>query len=174
METISTTMDQWDDFLSPDIGSGFEFIWNMIKTWYLFIVAVFLVEFPFLMLAQWIRNAHIGDPWLWQITILGGFPLLPMALLILVSGPQIYSIFRPDYFGIPIVKAFRPYLLVAGIFLLPAWLELITKQYYAVKDQSHLVIALHLAGNLLVANLWLVAMRSIGLFGRHFHSILPW
>ncbi len=174
METISTTMDQWDDFLSPDIGAGFEFIWNMIKTWYLFVVAVILVEVPFLLLAGWLQNARIGWPWLWQTITLAGFILLPMALLILASGPQMYSILRPDYFGIPIVRAFRPYLLVAAIFLLAAWFELITKQYHAVQDQSRLVIAMHLAGNLLAANLWLVAMRAIGLFGRHFHSVLPW
>ena len=174
METIANTLAGWDEYLLPEVGSGFEFIGGVIQSLYLYIVALILMELPFLLLVNWMQNSQIGAPWMRQALTLGGFVLFPIALLVLTGGPEIYCIFRPDYLLLPIVRAAGPYAVVVGIFVLAGWVEIASVQYHAVKDRSIFIVLLHWAGNVLAALLGLAAMRSIGLFGRHYRCKFPW
>ncbi len=174
MDTIANTLIDWDEYLLPEIGSGFEFIGGVIKSLYLFVSALILMELPFLYLVNWMKCHDYGSPWLWHALTLGGFVLFPMALLILNSGPEIYSIFRPDYLLKPIFRAPGAYAVVVGTFVLAGAAELASAQYNPVRDQPRSILLLHWAGNILAALLGLAAMRTIGLFGRHYRCHLPW
>ena len=70
LETIPKTHHQWATSFRPISARGSNQFGNMMKTWYLFLVAVILVEVPFLLLAGWLEKAHIGPPWLWHIITL--------------------------------------------------------------------------------------------------------
>lgn len=174
METIANTLIDWDEYLIPEIGSGFEFLGGVIKSLYLFVAAFVLMELPFLMLSNWMQKQQYGSPWMWHALTLGGLILFPMALLILNGGPEIYSIFRPDYLLKPIFRAPGAYAVVVGMFVLAGGIELASGQYSPVKDQPTSILLLHWVGNVLAAFLGLAAMRMIGLFGRHYRCNLPW
>jgi hypothetical protein len=83
-------------------------------------------------------------------------------------------VFRQDYIYKPIARAFWPYLLVAGLFLLVWELELRTIGYGRLIGSGYFVIGLHLLVNLAVQTLTIIVMRSIGLFYRHFSCYFPW
>jgi hypothetical protein len=174
METISNTLIGWDEYLLPEVGGGFEFLGGVIKSLYLFIVALILMELPFLYLANWMMNHHVGAPWMWHALTLGGFVLFPMALLILSAGPEMYSIVRPDYLLLPIARAPGAYAVVVGMCMLAGWFEIASAELVPGKNKPVSTLVLHWAGNVLAALLGLVAMRIVGLFGRHYRGKLPW
>ena len=109
-----------------------------------------------------------------HILSLVGLFAFPMAVLTFSAGGDISMVFRPDYLFKPIARAFRPYLLVAGLFVLAWELQLRTIGYGMLLGSDNLVIGLHLLANLAVQALAIIAMRSIGLFYRHYSCHFPW
>jgi len=78
---------------------------------------------------------------------------------------------RPDYLIVPIFRAFVPYLIAVALLVLASVLETQTSQY----DQlPFMALASRLGLNLVVQALAIIAMRSIGLFHRHYSCYLPW
>ncbi len=57
--------------------------------------------------------------------------------------------------------------------MLAAALEWKTVGYIQLKNESDFVVALHLVANIAVVFLTVFAMRSVGLFGRHYNCYLP-
>jgi hypothetical protein len=78
---------------------------------------------------------------------------------------------RPDYFLITISRAFKPYLVTALLLGAAAVLAMLTSQY---SGRSSVVDTGYLLLNLTVQVVLLLAMRSIGLFFRHYNCLLPW
>jgi len=105
---------------------------------------------------------------------IGLFAVLPMAILTFSAGGDVLMVFRPDYLYKPVAKAFWPYLLTAGLFVLACELQLRTIGYGRLIGSDILVIGLHLLANLAVQALVIVSMRSMGLFYRHYSCYFPW
>jgi hypothetical protein len=81
------------------------------------------------------------------------------------------TFFRPDYFLGPIFKAFGPYSVTVLLLFAAALLE-----KYTIQNTSagFLVTTGHLAMNLAVQFIAIFAMRSIGLFLRHYNCYFAW
>jgi hypothetical protein len=170
MEIICSAANEIDELPEVYMGGLFGFIWNVIKSLTIFSIGLFAVLLP---CAVFIAiSGHIGI--IAHVLSIVGLFVFPMAVLTVSAAPEISMVFRPGYIYKPIAKAFWPYVLAASLFLLAWELQLRTIGYGELIGSDKLVIGLHLLANLAVQALAIVAMRSIGLFYRHYNCYIPW
>ena len=156
----------------PDVvmGGFYGFIWHVVKSIYIFLIALLVVELPFLITAIISKIVEVELSALKYIFMLGGLFLFPMALLTVAIGRDL-TMLRPDYFLIPIFRAFKPYLAMSMLLGAAGFLQMQTSQY---TGQGPLAATGHLLLNLIAQVLILMAMRAIGFFYRHYTCCLPW
>ena len=170
MEIICTTANETDELPDVYMGGLFGFIWNVIKSLSIFSIGLFAVLVPSALFALITGSTGVVS----HLLSLVGLFAFPMAVLIFSTAPEILMVFRQDYLYKPIARAFWPYLLVAGLFLLTWELQLRTISYGRLIGSDNLIIGLHLLANLAVQALAIISMRSIGLFYRHYSCYFPW
>ncbi len=159
------------------LGTSITFMWYIIKPFFLFSVTMAVVQLPFIIALILLKDEGMTFENIWQaefgllhiLFILGLF-LFPIAILTTAVGKDI-TMFRPDYLLRPVFKAFIPYLVTAILLIAAALLETQTTQFTGA---DLLTTAGHLAINLAVQLIAIFAMRSIGLFYRHYNCHLPW
>jgi hypothetical protein len=174
MEIISMMANEVDEMPEVDMGDIFGFIWNVVKSLAVFVFAFIVVELPCIL---YITISGDRGPDRSIITIILSFMglfLFPMAILLLGVAGEAGLLLRPDYFFKPIVGAFRPYLVVVGLFIAAVQLQLMTKGYGQVMGKSSLIISLNLLAGLGVQVIAIIAMRSMGLFYRHYRCYFDW
>ena len=170
MEIICTTANDTDELPDVYMGGLFGYMWNVIKSLSIFAIGLFAVLLPSVIFISISRSTGVVS---YVLSLIGLFAF-PMAILIFSAGGDVLMVFRPDYIFKPVAKAFWPYLLVAGLFVLTWELQLRTIGYGRLIDSGNLVIGLHLLANLAVQMLAIISMRSIGLFYRHYSCYFPW
>ena len=175
MATIERTAINSQDLPEVDVGSGFAFFWTLIKSIYLFIVAIVLAELPFLAII-WVLYNGLGIGWMWLRYLLGltGLFFVPMLLLAVSSAKEMWMALRPDFIVVPVLKAFGPYVVCAVLMAIAGILQVLALRYDAMQEPSKLVIAGQLAFNFVAVIAGIVAMRSVGLFFRHYECYFPW
>ena len=157
------------------IGGFRGFVWNAIRSVFVFFIALVAVQLPLLITFLITRKIGVEGRWLMIVLAIGGFFMFPMAILTFSISRDLLLLFRIDQFILTIVKAFRPYLLVASLVILAAAL-----QYKTVGFSSQLArrgagaVPLHLLANIAIQPLIIIAMRTIGLFYRHYSCFLRW
>lgn len=174
MEIIGGATIDEDELPGVDMGMGFEFVWNIIKSIYLFVVALIVAELPFVVIITILGKMGLEWSALSHVLLLVGLFSFPMVILILTTADQLWMVFRPDYIWRPITKALRPYLVTAGLVMLAAVLQWLTVGYSELPGRTRTVVGLHLAANIGVQIIAIIAMRSVGLFCRHYGCYLAW
>ena len=169
-----------DDRL-PDIylGEALGVVWLMLRPFLIFFVTLFLVELPLIIaLALSGGNVPLQDLW----NDFGGLPLhlrvlamlglfvFPAAILTNATGKD-FTLLRPDYLLRPVVRAFVPYVVTVALLVGMCVLQWHTTQY---TGSNLTTTAWHLAINLAVQVVAIVAMRSVGLFYRHYSGYFKW
>ena len=163
------------------LGSGIAFFWNIIKPFFIFFCTMVIVQLPFIITLMLLQDKGLTFRNFWQLEfgwrlllqllfIIGLF-LFPMAILTAAIGRD-PTLFRPDYFLLPIYRTAIPYLLIVAFLAAACLFEIQTKQFDV--EAPLLITVLHLTLNLSVQVIAIVAMRSIGLFYRHYSCHLPW
>lgn len=170
MEIICTTANYTDELPDVYMGGLFGFIWNVVKSLSIFSIGLIAVLLPCAIVISIAGSTGVVA----HVLSLVGLFAFPMAVLIFSAAPRVSMVFRPDCFYKPAVRAFWPYLLTAGLFLLAWELEMRTIGYGSLIGSGHYIVGLHLLANLAVQALAIVAMRSIGLFYRHYSSYFSW
>jgi len=176
MEIIHSTA--FDDEQLPDVYMGglFGFIWNIIKSVFLFAIALIIVLLPCIISLAILRKPGAQLPLLSHILAVTGLFAFPMAILTLSVGREATMLLRPDHLIRPVIRAFCPYLVPVVLFVLTCqlqvWLEM--RGYGQLLHERNIVVALHLLANLGVQVIAIIAMRSIGLFYRHHSCHFPW
>jgi hypothetical protein len=172
-EMIYTTAFDEDNLPKATLGGFFgfyELIWKIIQSLYYIFAILLVVGLPFLITALFFLTTGFKCPALLYLLLFVALFLSPMAILN-VSVGQDLTLLRPDYLLVPIFRAFKPYvvtvILLAAAFLLQSQ----AKQY---SFQNPAAAAGHLMLNLVAQYLVLIAMRSIGLFARHYGCHLSW
>ncbi|RKY07915.1 MAG: hypothetical protein DRP66_05650 [Planctomycetota bacterium] len=164
-----------DELPDIEMGEGLAWIATIIKSIYLFIVALILAELPFMAAGAILReNFGIDCPWLRHALVLAGFFFFPMVLLTISSADQLWLVFRPDYIVVPICRAFRPYLVCTGLVGVAVLMQLMTVEYGALEDARWWLVAGHLLFDILAVIVAVLAMRSVGLFYRHYSCYFGW
>lgn len=172
-----------DDDLLPEIeiGTSITFILYVIGPFLTFAFTLFLVEWPFLLGLSLVQDQGIafsnlfsgstGLHRLLQALLLGGLFLFPAAILAVSAGGT-SSLLRPDYLLAPLPRAFLPYLTAVALLVAVCLLEMHTTQFEPKADLK--ATLLNLAHNLLVQVVAIFAMRSIGLYYRHYGCYFKW
>lgn len=170
MEMIYTTAYEQDKLPEVIVG-GFKGLCKRIgKSVYIFLIMLIVIELPYFV-AAFVSN-RLGAEWpvLLYALMFAGLYFFPVAILSAAVGKDL-TLLRPDYFVITISRAFVPYLVTALLLGAAVVVQIYAKQY---SGQSQAVAAGHLLLNLAVQFIALIAMRSIGLFFRHYSCLLPW
>ena len=163
-----------DELPEVDIGAGFEFLWNIFKSIYLFAVAVIVAELPFIIIVTLLGKMGIELPGLFGALMLAGLLSFPMVILTLSTESRLWMVFRVDYLWVPILKAFRPYAVTAGLVVLGGLLQWFTVDYNQLSGQNKTIVGLHLAAHIGAQIIIIIAMRTIGLFYRHYSCYFPY
>jgi len=162
------------------LGTSFTFLWYVIQPIMVFFGTMILVQFPFIIALMLLGDTSVTYETMWaersgfhlllQGLFIFGLFLFPMAILTTAIGKSI-TLLRPDYFLIQISKKFIPYLIIVALLVLFGILEMHTTQYTGADLATTMK---HLGYNLAVQAVAIIAMRSIGLFYRHYSCHLCW
>jgi len=146
------------------------FLWNILKTIYTVFIVLLVLGLPCIIALLITKKMGISSPVLLWALMLGGLFVFPAAMLNIAVGKDL-TMLRPDYLLTPIYRAFGPYLTLAALCIAGAVLAIQARQY----SGANLAInAGWLTVNLAVQVIAIIAMRSIGLFYRHYSCHLPW
>jgi len=163
------------------LGTSITFLWYVIKPFLIFFSTMVAVQLPFIIALRLLHDKGLTYVNMWQtgiglhsllqiLFILGLF-VFPIAVLTVAVGRDI-TLLRPGYLFKPICSAFIPYLVVVVLLVAFGVLEMQTSQYDA--QMSPPIITGRLTFNLVTQVIAVIAMRSIGLFYRHYNCHLPW
>ena len=170
MEIIHLTAIDVEELPDIDMGDFFGFIWNVIKSLVIFTVALIVVLLPCILYIGFTQDQGIVS----YLLGLTGLFAFPMAILTVSISGDITTVFRVDHFLRPISKAFGPYLVVVALFVTAWELQLRTIEYGDLLGSGAIIVGLHLLAKLAVQMAALIAIRSIGLFYRHYRCHFPW
>jgi len=170
MEVIYSTAFEADKLPEVNVGGCAGLFWRIVKSVYTFFIVLLVVELPYIVAALILKKMEVESPVLLRVLMLGGLFLFPMAILTAAVGRDL-TMLRPDYFLVTICRATRPYLVTAALLGAAGVLHMHASQY---SGQGFATATGHLLLNLAAQALALVAMRSIGLFYRHYGCCLPW
>jgi hypothetical protein len=155
-------------------------VWYVIKPFLIFSYTMFIVQLPFIIALVLLEDKGVTYENMWQartglhlllqtLFIFGLF-IFPMAILTTAVGKDL-TLLRPDYLVVPILKAPVSYLVVVALLVAASLLQTRTKQF---EDLAFAITAANLALNLAVQVVAIIAMRSIGLFYRHYSCYFKW
>ncbi|MEA3224402.1 MAG: hypothetical protein U9Q07_00510, partial [Planctomycetota bacterium] len=137
---------------------------------YVCFVALLVVALPLMVYVIISEITEARCAAFFYVLVFCGVFLLPMAIVTLAVGKDL-TMLRPDYLLVTISRAFGPYLVTAMLLGAAVAIQTQASQY---DGQGATAAAGHLLLNLTVQAFALVAMRSIGLFYRHYNSYFPW
>ena len=172
----------YDEDLLPEIylGTSITFAWYVIQPLLTFCYTLALAEVPFLIVMNLLKDSGITfhnfgsdlSPLhlLAQFFFILGLFVFPAAILTTAVGKDL-AMLRPDCLLAPILRKFFPYVAVVLMLAAACFIQFHAPQYTGARP---LVTALHLALNLLVQVIAIVAMRAIGLFYRHYAPYFRW
>lgn len=164
METINESAFGCDTL--PDIfsGGGFAFIGEAVKSIYCFAVAFVIALVPAFVIINLLNAAGIAWQPLEIAVVAVCLTGVPLVLAMLALGIAPWMLFRFDRIAVIIVKTFRPYCLTAAVTLAALLLVALTVGFFAASESAP-PAPLMLAG--------LFAMRTIGLYARHYFPQFP-
>jgi hypothetical protein len=174
MEIIYSTAFHEEQLPEVYMGGLFGFIWNIVKSLYMFAVSLVIVALPCIIFIVISANMGVKLPVIAHILALAGLFAFPMAILTFAIGRDLTIVARPDHILKPIAKAFWPYLVAVGLFVLAWELQYLTVGYGKLLGSGKVIVGLHLLANIAAQALALISMRSIGLFHRHYNCYFPW
>jgi len=168
------------EFSTSELGGGVAYLLYIINPFITFLYTMLIVQMPFIIALVMLEDkgltyenmwqARTGLNLLLQVLLILGLFLFPVAILTTAVGKHL-TLFRPDYVLTPILKAPISYLLVVAWLVAAALLENHTTQF---KNASLAITAVDLGLNLAVQVVAIIAMRSIGLFYRHYSYYFKW
>ena len=181
MEIIySTAFDR--ETLPELVVGGLKGFWPLIaRNVYICFVALLVVGLPliaYVMISEAVqgssaifsKDSQAKSPAIFYALITLAVFLVPMALVTLAVGKDL-KMLRPDYLLITVYRTFGPYLVTAVLFGAAVAIQTQASQY---DNQGVAAAAGHLLLNLAVQVVALVAVRSMGLFYRHYSSYFSW
>ena len=181
LNIISQTAIDDDQLPEIEIGTSITWILYVVGPMFTFLYTLFLVELPFIITLSLTQDSGVAFSTLWsgstllhrllQTLLVGGLFLFPAAILTTAVGGT-FSLLRPDYLLAPLPRAFFPYLTAVALLTAACILEMHTSQYDPGATARATVA--HLGMNLLVQVVAIVAMRTIGLFYRHYGCYFKW
>jgi hypothetical protein len=174
-QTIGSTVLYPDSLPELEIGYGFEYLGGLFKSIFLFLNGLLLTAIPGVAIGTAIESLGLAY-WGLKITVLIlSCLLLPLWLGIFGCDFPIWIIFRIDVLIRTLIKTVKPYLITAMIteIIFFGWfISLLT--FSTIENLSLIEKSLYLAFRIIMVILMLFAMRTIGLYYRHYKPACPW
>lgn len=174
MEIIVTTRLGLE-FLPPvEPGAGFEFIWNVIKSCYLFVVSLVVALLPAAFIGAGLESLGIEPGRLFFLIVALCLLLWPMNLALIANEAPLWRVFRCNLLVAAIAKTFIPYLLTAVITVAAFFVLWQGMGYFASNEETATIAAIGLlAFRWAGAALFIFAMRIIGVYCLHYADLCP-
>ena len=169
-EMIYSTAFDEDNLPEIILGGFYSLVWKIAQSLYTIFIILLVVGLPYIITAFIFWVTKVKWPALMSVWLFVGLFLSPIAILNVAVGRDL-TLLRPDYLLAPICRAFMPYVVIVLLLGTAGFLQTRASQY---AGQPPTVAAGQLALNFAVQCLLLVAMRSIGLFARHYSCHFPW
>lgn len=173
IEIINLTTVDCDCLPEITIGDFFAFVYAAAKSIYCFFAAFVVAALPAAILLNVLAAIGLSFAWLNITIVAAAFLMVPMLLSMLACGIAPWLLFRYDRIVVIIIKTFRPYLVTAGITLVSFVLIFLTIGYFEETTEKTFPAALMLTGRLLAVFVTMFAMRTIGLYVRHYYESFP-
>lgn len=180
LNIIYETAYEIDKLPEVYVGDSFTFIWYIIKPLLIFVFTMFIAQLPLIIALIILKNRiSFGEMWqghsgyylLLQVLFVAGLFLFPMWILTMAVG-QDMTLLRPDYMIEAICKEFVPYIITVILLVITAILEMNAPVFSAGDSPARIGAGFVL--NLGVQVAAIIAMRSIGLFYRHYNCYMKW
>jgi hypothetical protein len=162
------------------LGTSITFLWYIVRPFAAFFLTMAAVQIPFIIALSQLTDksitfynmwdAYTGWNLLLQVLFIFGLCLFPSAILTTAVGQDI-TLLRPDYLIAPVLR--KPFAYLTTVALLAA-ASLLESQTLQFGGDGILTEAARLTLNIAVQIIAIFAMRSIGLFYRHFFCYLKW
>ncbi|HEY5504438.1 MAG TPA: hypothetical protein VIK28_04705, partial [Sedimentisphaerales bacterium] len=175
LQIINETATSGDKLPEIEVGTSVTFLGHIFKPIFTFAFTVFVVQLPFIIALAFFKDKGVTWENIWKTRtalnlvlrslFAAGLFLFPMAILVAAVIEDLPELLRFDRLFVPVIRAFIPYLVVVGLLAAACFIETNTRQYASL---SILNTAGNLAVNLAVQVVAIIAMRSIGLFYRHY------
>jgi len=175
LQIINETAAGHDELPEIEMGTSITFLFHIIKPILTFAFTVFIVQLPFIAGLAFFKDKGVTWENIWETrtalnlvlrsSFAAGLFLFPMAILVAAVLEDLPELLRFDRLFVPVIRAFIPYLVVVGLLAAACFIETNTRQYASL---SILNTTGNLAVNLAVQVVAIIAMRSIGLFYRHY------
>ncbi len=175
LDIIGTTYLEVDVLPDIEIGYGFAFFGDVLRSLYLVLVAVVLAFMPALAIGSMMESWHINNTCLKVLIFFASSWLLAIWMAMFGMELPAWSIYRIDLIVRTIVKTWKPYLLTAFITMVAfgCWVPSLWL-FHASAELVSWKTALQLGGRMASVFLMLVSMRTIGLYCRYYASAAPW
>lgn len=173
MEIISSTFLENDSLPDIFIGSGFAFLGESLKNIYLFIAAAAVAALPGTAVTALLELFGLSYTGLQTAVVLLSLTMWPMMLALMGVGAAPWKLFRYDLIIRMIAKTLGAYLLTAAIAFAALSAVYGTIGLFAQDIQSAAGMLAALAARLAAAGMLLFAMRTIGLYVRHYSRCFP-
>ncbi|MGA2322433.1 MAG: hypothetical protein ABSG22_01130 [Sedimentisphaerales bacterium] len=175
LQIINETAAGIDKLPETEVGTSITFLFHIIKPILVFAFTAFIIQLPFIIALSFFKGKGVTWEDIWEtrtavnlflrLLFAAGLFLFPMAILVAAVLEDLPELLRFDHLLVPVIRAFIPYLVVVGLLAAACFIETNTRQYESL---SILNTAGNLAVNLAVQVVAIIAMRSIGLFYRHY------
>ena len=173
MEVIATARMGAEPLPPVEPGRGFEFIWLVVKSCYLFAVTLIVALLPASFISAWFEYCGMTiGPWYYVLAALC-LLLWPINLAIIALEVPLWRIFRYDLLIVAIGKTVVPYGFTV-ILTLAAFFVLYLGVGHFAGDEitGHAVLGV-LGVRLAGAGLFLFAMRIVGVYCLHYADSAP-
>lgn len=175
LQIINETATTGDKLPEIELGTSITFLGHIFKPILTFAFTVFIVQLPFIAALSFFKGEGVTWEHIWEtrtalnlflrLLFAAGLFLFPMTILVAAVLEDLPELFRFDRLFVPAIRAFVPYLVVVGLLAAVCFIETHTRQYESLPILN---TAGNLAMNLAVQVVAIIAMRSIGLFYRHY------
>jgi DNA-directed RNA polymerase subunit RPC12/RpoP len=175
LKIIRETAEGEDKLPEIEMGTSITFLGYIFKPIFTFVFAVFIVLLPFIIALAFFRDKGVTWENIWETKtalnlvlrglFVAGLFLFPMAILVAAVLEDLPELLRFDRLFVPVIRAFIPYLVVVGLLAAACFIENNAEKYdWSSTPQIAGILAINLAGQVVA----IIAMRSIGLFYRHY------
>ena len=175
MSVITETALGADEIEVPDRYEGFSFWHNHFKPFFVFMLTVFSAFIPLVIALMIYDRFGIERPLIYskdmnilQVLAVIGIFLIPICLIAICVMKDFVGL-RPDNLIKPIIKSFFPYLVVVGLFGLAFYLESLTGIKKVNNWDSSIITVQRMVADVFIHIPIIWAMRSAGLFYRHYN-----
>jgi len=180
MNIIYETAYEIDKLPKIYLGTSITFLWYIAKPLLIFFWTMVAVELPFIIALGLMQNKSsavenmwwlgIGPQLLLQTLFILGLFLFPIAILTIAVGKDI-TLLRPDYIFKPVFRKPGPYMVAMLLLAVAGIVEMQTRPFTGLNLTADVI---HLVLDLIVQVIAILAMRSIGLFYRHYSCYFRW